>query len=698
MQKIYDIHHVSEEHSRDINMSSTKEYWELEILKNKKAEKKWKTSKEVFCDDRKTIIDIPIEKEVIVTRALWDKQVDSLRKWKYSFFSKLYVSFSSICISCSKIFSRSTIQKTSYIFGFLFFALAYTFISLSIVEFKVNSAYKQLIDLQIEENIESAQKNLENSYYDFLLAQILFYPYSFLPGEKVDTTHYAISGGKQLSSALYEATNLGLLLQEDLQDTQTYLTDVLISHYPSIISIYQNLQKAEDMYHQIDWIPNSISQGTFLKAQDFISTTRAKLGIIQDNYAHIIELLWHYERKRYLLVFQNADEIRPLWGFMWSMWFIELFRWEKQLFQMKDIYAIEWDLKSADYTRVEAPKGLNELTDIFWLRDANYFIDIDESSKAIDFFIEQAGIDIDGIVYLNHHILWTILSYTWAISLEGVPFLIDADNYSEALSLFVESKASRQATLDTPKQIVFDLANALEKKLYSEGNIAWLLLQSYDVLDSWDVFMWMKDLKQQAIITSMGYAGKKDYEKSIDYIFPVFTSLSGNKSDRYMQRSFSHEVEKIWKSCDFFIRSTIKQQHNMPEYSRQRIEGYMTTLWIQWSPELMRIQWADKNRQYIRAILPITSEIQSQNWMEIVNYGTRKGAELFVDTPEQGTSLSSIEYILKNPSCKDYDFHFFKQAGIQKYDLNLSIFGNKYSYRDLSRDFYFSQESIDTWK
>jgi len=50
---------------------------------------------------------------------------------------------------------------------------------------------------------------------------------------------------------------------------------------------------------------------------------------------------------------------------MGSMAVVSMFRGRVDIFDKKDVYAIEWDLKLADYERRLAPKGLNELTEFF---------------------------------------------------------------------------------------------------------------------------------------------------------------------------------------------------------------------------------------------------------------------------------------------------------------------------------------------
>ena len=144
------------------------------------------------------------------------------------------------------------------------------------------------------------------------------------------------------------------------------------------------------------------------------------ISTLNNNFDAFLSLLGHEERKRYLIVFQNTDEIRPTGGFMGSMGLLEIFRWQVQIFQKKDVYAIEWDLKKSDYERLPAPKWLSELTDTFGLRDANYYVNLQDSSDAIKFFTDRAGLQIDGIVYINQNILLRLLEITWPVYFESL--------------------------------------------------------------------------------------------------------------------------------------------------------------------------------------------------------------------------------------------------------------------------------------
>lgn len=132
---------------------------------------------------------------------------------------------------------------------------------------------------------------------------------------------------------------------------------------------------------------------------------------------------------------------------MGSMALVEIFRGRIQLFQTKDVYAIEWDLKSADYERLPAPKGINELTENFGLRDANYYANLKDSSNAINFFMQEAGIELDGIAYINQNSLIHLLEAVGSVYFPELETEINAENFSRVMSLMVESKNFQEGTL-----------------------------------------------------------------------------------------------------------------------------------------------------------------------------------------------------------------------------------------------------------
>lgn len=469
-----------------------------------------------------------------------------------------------------------------------------------------------------------------------------------------------------------------------------YWVHVLERLKPNIEQISEALTHSVQSYKQVEWLPNSSLITQKNQLIDELQNWQWMLQKILENYDTLLSILWKQERKQYLIVFQNADEIRPSWGFMWSMALVSMFRGKVDVFQKKDVYAIEWDLKLADYERRPAPKGINELTEYFWLRDANYFINTRDSAEAIEFFVSQAWLDIDGVVFLNQNSLVRLLEITGPVYFDTLKRDITAYNFSEIMSLLVESKVFDTGTLWTPKQILFDFVPVFFQTLKQQAQY-WTYAQFlFQEISRREIVLWLFDTEEQALITELWLDGAVDTSQSLDFWYPVYTSISGNKSDRYMKRAYRYSVTKD-SSCAFEVQGDIQSTHAMTKVHRDQIETFKADFDLEPDEELMYIQWTGRNRQYVRYLIPSEATDIELDSGEIVDYGSRKWLEFFLETPLLQTSRYSFSYTLPNPDCKPYTFTHYKQPWLKNYDIDFIYNDALERSNDMNWDFYFEK-------
>ncbi len=257
------------------------------------------------------------------------------------------------------------------------------------------------------------------------------------------------------------------------------------------------------------------------------------------------------------------------------------------------------------------------------------------------------------------------------------------------MSLVVEAKSFQEGTLGTPKQVLFDFIEVFSKKLMADGDYFDYLQSLVQDTESRDIMMWSFHETEQKLLADMGLDGSIDYDVTLDSVYPVYTSLSGNKSDRYMQRKYRQSI-KTTQTCAFDVQLEIQSTHDMGKKKREGIENLITEYQLN-TPNLLEIQGADRNRQFVRIVLPPTAKILPQKDMEIVSYGTRTGVEFFLDTQLQQTSFFTLNYTLPNTQCKPYTYTFYKQAGIPDYDMILDYNSETFSYPDQQKDFFFEK-------
>lgn len=575
---------------------------------------------------------------------------------------------------------------------FILFLWLYWFWSKLIIENRVNAWYEKLLSIRENTNwLSDIQKNINNARFDLLLADILFTPYKIFSWDRIDSVGNVISGWRHLSKwlddtlALYTHTNK-YIDSSDIENV--YFTQLLLNVFPNLESIRDSLSQANTEYDSISWLPSPELWEQKNTGQKYLQEILDYTSLLTSNYPEFLNIFWHDRRKRYLIVFQNADEIRPTWWFMGSMWLVEIFRWKVQIFQKKDVYAIEWDLKSADYDRLPAPKWINELTDTFGLRDANYYANIRDSSNAIKFFTDRAWIRLDGIIYINQNSLLHLLEDTWPVYFPPLEREITSENFSELVSLAVEAKTFKVGTLWTPKQVLFDFIQVFLQELTDQWkyfNYAQTL--THDI-NSRDIMLWSFIEEHNKLLSEFWVNGYIDYSASLDAIYPVYTSLSGNKSDRYMKRNYVINVRSQSDSCNYDVEFQIRSTHAMTQSRRDDVQNFIQEYNLD-SPNLFEIQWAARNRQYVRVIIPSNTNINPKVGTDIVDYGQRKWLEFFLDTQLSQTSVYENSYELLNPSCENYSTILYKQPWIPEFGVRLNIDGEIYNYDNLEEDFYF---------
>jgi len=597
--------------------------------------------------------------------------------------------------SVSIFFSKLTmLWYLSLILVMISAAFLLLFVTKFTIESKVNSGYQTLQEISKGwQEFTLIAKNINRVRFDFLLADTLFIPFRALSDPRLESVGNVISGGRELT---YTLDNwLSLLIQIEAFMRSRNLTDIYWVHLlerlrPNISRINLSLTEALMAYKNITWLPNKSLEDQKNNLIMQLEKMKYYSDTIESDYDTILSLLGKEERKQYLLVFQNADEIRPTGWFMGSMAIISMFRWKVDIFQKKDVYAIEWDLKVADYERQPAPKGINELTEFFWLRDSNYFVNTRDSAEAIEFFTDQAWIDIDGVIFINQNSLLRLLSITGPVYFDTIKRDISENNFSEIMSLLVESKVFHIGTLGTPKQILFDFVSVFLQTLKDQGKYTEYLKFILSEIENREILVWFFDEEAQNLSRELWLSGEIDYSQSLDFWYPVYTSVSWNKSDRYMQRSYSYDISP-WESCSYDVSVEISATHAMTKVHRDQIALLKNEFWLEESEELTFIQWAGRNRQYVRYLLPSQASILTLDSWEFVDYGSRKWLEFFVETPLLQTSRYSFSYNLLNPDCKPYSLKHYKQPGIKSYDISINFDGDITRHTDLTSDFYFEE-------
>ena len=258
-------------------------------------------------------------------------------------------------------------------------------------------------------DLEKTKDIVNSSKSRLFFAKVLFFPVSFLPFESIKNVNHIIDWWKNISNLILETIDLYENIDSEVKKAgwpnNLYLTNIfekLKNNYSEInnllVNTYVEYNKITDLWDK------SLNQ-KLSQVKDKINETLIILDKINKNYDTLLSILWEYKPRRYLVVFQNNDEIRASWGFAWSMAFIDVERWKVTNIEKKDVYALEWSINQVypAKDKEKAPEWLNKVTQTFGLRDANYFPEIKDSANKIKFFLDKIDQQVDWIIFINQN-------------------------------------------------------------------------------------------------------------------------------------------------------------------------------------------------------------------------------------------------------------------------------------------------------
>jgi hypothetical protein len=363
----------------------------------------------------------------------------------------------------------------------------------------------------------------------------------------------------------------------------------------------------------------------------------------------------------YLVINQNRDELRANGGFPGSAVEFTLYKGRIEKYEKKDIYYYDWHLFPYGET---PPPGISQIAKTWGMRDANYFPDIRESFETMSRMYEKAGgSTLDGMVAINQGLIHDLLGATGPIRVLGVPDQIDSESFSVLMSVLVEGQYGRK---NSAKDILFLTIDALQKKIVEAKQFD----QYFDIVrknvSAGQILVAARDDGLNAFAGEI--FGKPKYrDNPNNFAYPLFTSLSGNKSDRYAKRTFN--LSNLSQSgCTVTNRVEIVTENAFPDIERERIRNMLYQYGVdpkEHENELF-VQGNGDNVQFIRLLIPknssfvgITKEYEGTFKMD-VQHSDYDEISFTVTTGVKKTNQMHVDYASTPKSCNP-DIEFIEQ-------------------------------------
>lgn len=335
----------------------------------------------------------------------------------------------------------------------------------------------------------------------------------------------------------------------------------------------------------------------FNKYSDLIDHTKENIPAIENlmglRYPH-----------RYLILFQNNNEARPTGGFIGSVMLIDINDGKLEKSEVFDVY--DFDGQFHEY--IEPPYEIKELTDKWRLRDSNYWPDFTVSGeKAAWFFQKEGGPSVDSVIAINQSILKPILEITGPISVPGLPSEITKENYDTVLSYIIESKLTG---VNNPKEVLKNLVPIVQKELLKQENFIKLLGVIRDEIAQKNLLAYSRHNEVEKFFDNLQASGKMIKPKgNEDYLSVVTTSISGNKSDKYIEQELTHDTW-ITERGEVLNQISIKRSHTWNDTVLWGLKNTLEKFGFNDISDTMKdVLGRGANRSVIRVYVPKGSEL-----------------------------------------------------------------------------------------
>lgn len=237
----------------------------------------------------------------------------------------------------------------------------------------------------------------------------------------------------------------------------------------------------------------------------------------------------------YMLVAQNADELRASGGFIPGAWLLTLDQGEITLLEFWDTVAVD-DLSAGPPL---PPEGLlQSLWGGAWLfRDAGWYPDFPTSARVMEqMFKLGQGTSVDGVIALDQ---WAVQGILEAIGPATLPTgeTLDASTYLRLLE--EKTDALGRGFVDT---VMGALLDAIREQRRDQDTFYALLAALNKSLVEKHILTYFHDETLRGVAQSNGWDGAQNHQPG-DYLMAVDSNVGFSKINRNITRQFEYTVD-----------------------------------------------------------------------------------------------------------------------------------------------------------
>ena len=256
--------------------------------------------------------------------------------------------------------------------------------------------------------------------------------------------------------------------------------------------------------------------------------------------------------RRYLIMAQNQDELRPTGGFISGAGFLEIEDGEIKRLDFMDANVVDaWEepgkvggALAKPYDAPPQPLHDFMLLGLFLFRDANFWPDFAVSGqKAMDFYAYGRDVEpLDGVIGINQESLRLLLAGMGPVTVPDTGEVVNSTNIQKSLQkawTLQDGVAQRKAFLEPFAAAILQRVNQ------GAGDIDPLNLvrQLNQALKQKDLQIYVRNPEAAALLAANNWDGRMVAGDYGDVLKVVDTNVGYNKANFYVDRAVSYHVQ-----------------------------------------------------------------------------------------------------------------------------------------------------------
>ena len=355
-------------------------------------------------------------------------------------------------------------------------------------------------------------------------------------------------GKLQSNAALFEAglavSNAVITLRDTLASLPKDATtaDKAKEFLQTAESIEPNLEQVEKSLARLR--PNDVpeeARAHLPAIQKLVTAVHRDLQTITETTEGLLALLGNKKPARFLVLFQNDEELRATGGFIGSFGLLDVENGAIKKFEVPGTgaYAVQGQLTA--YLR--APEPLHTVNTRFEFQDSNWFPDFPASAEtAMRLYELSHGATVDGVIAVNTAVLEGLLEVLGSVNTAGGTTL-GRDNAIGAI--YADIQKNKAAGLP-PKQLISALAPTLTNMLGALTPQQTLgLIQLFNTArNQKDILVFAEDAATQQQLRALAWDGAVPLlPNTEDDLQVIHSNIGGGKTDAFIKQKIIQRVD-----------------------------------------------------------------------------------------------------------------------------------------------------------